>query len=854
MRPPDARQSPDPETDVWVRGGQEPAEDEPRLRAAAQNPSKTSAFRAKILDAVGQAVIATDPQGNVVYWNRAAEALYGWTAEETYGRRAGEFIVPENLSERGEGILTTLKSGKSWSGEFPVKRKDNTVFPVMVTDAPVYDEDGVLVGMVGVSSDLTERVRAEEGLMEAGSLYRTLVEQIPAVTYVDRADGSDEPVYTSPQIRHMLGYTPKEWLEQRLWQERLHPDDRERMLAADERFEAGGDRFEEEYRLLAKDGSVVWVREEAALVRDGRGEPLYWQGVMHDITERRRVEEARRKSEANLAEAQRLAHLGSWEWDLVTGELSWSDEVFRIYGLESGAFVPDLERFMDAVHPQDREALNRAIDQALHGGKPYELEHRVLRLRGEIRWVHSRGEVVRDGEGKPFKMLGTVYDVTERKALESRLRYQAYHDMLTDLPNRHVLLDRLGQALRRARRAMGREAAVLFMDLDGFKHVNDSLGHGTGDLLLVALAERLRRCLRPEDTLARFGGDEFVVLLEDVAGPEYPIRVVKRLMDALRRPFTVDGREVFVGASVGVAIGGAREKGPEELLKDADTAMYRAKEEGTGYRLFDPAMYERAVARLRLENDLRRAVENREFVVHYQPIVRPNGGDVWGAEALVRWRHPGRGLLSPAQFMPLAEEGGFSVPMGQGVLEDACRQAAKRLEAPHPGAPPFVVSVNLSAKQLADPDLVEKVEGTLGRTGLEPRSLCLEVTETVYVKAIETNPAALDRLRALGTLVSLDDFGVGYSSLSYLKHLPVDVLKVDRSFVAGVGEDAGDTAIVRMIVDLAHAVGIRVVAEGVENEVQAARLGEMGCDLVQGYFFGKPLPEERTGVSRRVGP
>jgi diguanylate cyclase (GGDEF)-like protein len=379
------------------------------------------------------------------------------------------------------------------------------------------------------------------------------------------------------------------------------------------------------------------------------------------------------------------------------------------------------------------------------------------------------------------------------------------------------------------------------MDLDGFKVVNDSLGHEAGDLLLTVVAQRLGRCLRPEDTLARFGGDEFVVLLGDVGDPDEAVRVAERITEELRRPFVLEGRSLFASASIGIGTGDARTKTTDDLLRDADTAMYRAKESGDGYRVFDPTMHEQAVKRLELENDLRRAIERGEFVVHYQPIVRLDGVDVWGVEALVRWKHPERGLLNPDEFVPVAEESGLMVPMGVAVLEEACRRAVEWQKA-HPQIPPLVMSVNLSARQLARPDLAGTVEDVLGRTGLEGSCLALDVTETAYVKTLEGNTGALDRLRGAGVKVSIDDFGTGYSSLSYLKRLPADAIKVDKSFVGGLGEDAEDTAIVRMIVELAHTLGMEVVAEGVETEEQAALLREMGCDFGQGFHFSKPLP------------
>jgi predicted signal transduction protein with EAL and GGDEF domain len=357
---------------------------------------------------------------------------------------------------------------------------------------------------------------------------------------------------------------------------------------------------------------------------------------------------------------------------------------------------------------------------------------------------------------------------------------------------------------------------------------------------LVRVGEHLRRCLRPEDTLSRFGGDEFAMLLENLSSPRDAVQVAERIMLELRSPFVLEGRELVLRASIGIALGDARTKGPGELLKDADTAMYRAKDEVSGYRIFEPGMYKQALRRLKLENDMRRALEDQEFVIHYQPIVDLRTGGVWGIEALVRWKHPERGLLEPSEFVPVAEETGLIVPLGERVLEEACRQAAQ-WQQKRPEAGPLVVCVNLSARQLKHPDLARTVKGVLGSSGLEGRRLCLDITETLYITVLEGNTEALDDLKRMGVRLSIDDFGMGYSSLSYLKRLPADTLKIDRSFVAGLGEDVEDTAIVQMTISLAHTLEMRIVAEGVQCEEQAEQLREMGCDLGQGFYFARPL-------------
>lgn len=497
----------------------------------------------------------------------------------------------------------------------------------------------------------------------------------------------------------------------------------------------------------------------------------------------------------------------------------------------------------DYVHPDDLEGALRALAETLMTPRALPpLEFRARHADGSWRYV----EVVRNNRLNDASVGGvviTVRDITERKSLQERLEYQAFHDPLTDLPNRRLFMDRLGQALRRTRRKKDRRVALLFMDLDEFKSINDSSGHEAGDLLLVVVAERLKRYLRPEDTLARFGGDEFVVLIEDAASPGGAMRVAERIIKGFLDPFVLEGREVYARPSIGIALGEDRTESPEDLVRKADTAMYRAKDEGSGCKVFDPAMHDQAVHRLELENNLRRAVNEDEFVIHYQPIVNLQTGAVWGVEALVRWEHPKWGLLDPDEFVPVAEESGLVVPMGGLVLKEACRQAVE-WQREFPLTPPLAISVNLSGRQLRSPDLHKVVSLALEASGLPASSLGLDVTETVYVSALHVNTAALDRLRALGVRISLDDFGNGYSSLTYLKRLPADMLKIDKSFVRGLGVEAQDTAIVQTIVDLAHILGMEVVAEGVEIEEQAVLLKEMGCDFAQGFFFAKPLPPE----------
>jgi len=443
--------------------------------------------------------------------------------------------------------------------------------------------------------------------------------------------------------------------------------------------------------------------------------------------------------------------------------------------------------------------------------------------------------------------IAVVRDITERKAFEQQLSYLAFHDPLSGLPNRALFMDRLEHALARAARRQS-AAAVLFLDLDNFKVINDSLGHKAGDELLVETAKRIQACLRPEDTAARLGGDEFTILLEEVAEIGDAIRVAERIAQELATPFKLDRQEVFSTASIGIALSAPGHDRPDALVRNADAAMYRAKADGKArFQLFEQSMNARARERLELETDLRRAIDRRELQVYYQPIVSLTTGRITEMEALVRWERPAHGMVSPAEFIPIAEDLGLIVPIGQWVLEQACWQA-RLWQTRHRGQQPLVMSVNLSARQFQHPTLIDDIARVLRETGLEPKTLKLEITESVVMQRAESTVATLQELKRLGVQLAIDDFGTGYSSLSYLKRFPVDTLKIDRSFVASIEDDSQDTAIVNAVLALATALNLTVTAEGIETLEQLRRLHALGCDRGQGYYFAKPLPATAIGA------
>lgn len=549
---------------------------------------------------------------------------------------------------------------------------------------------------------------------------------------------------------------------------------------------------------------------------------------------------ALKHTETSLAEAQRIARLGNWEWDIASNHVYWSDELYRILGYAPQEFVANYAAFVNAVHPEDRCSVMEIMDQVIKKHEPYSFEHRILLPNGTVRIVHEQGEVTVDLNNKPLRVVGALQDVTEQKVAQERLSYLAYFDPLTGLPNRVLLNERMQQSMAEASR-VERLVAILYLDLDRFKYVNDTLGHEVGDALIKMVAERLSSLLRPGgDTVSHYGGDEFTIVLANVAHVDDVTRVAQKIVDSFTQPFTLAHRDLYITASIGITLYPLDDSSIENLFKNADAAMYHAKERGRNtFQFYTAEMNIRAARRFAVETALRHALERGELSLHYQPQVDLKTGSLYGMEALLRWHSAEFGSVSPVEFIPLAEESGLIQSIGEWVLRSACAQTRAWQKA---GFADLRIAVNLSARQFRQENLVQLIRQTLLDTELEAKFLDIEITESMLMHDMDRTVATLMELSALGAALSVDDFGTGYSSLSYLKRFPIDVLKIDRSFVNDITGAPNDAAIATAIIAMAHSLGIKVVAEGVETKIQMEFLQQHHCDGMQGYFFSKPLP------------
>jgi diguanylate cyclase (GGDEF)-like protein/PAS domain S-box-containing protein len=584
------------------------------------------------------------------------------------------------------------------------------------------------------------------------------------------------------------------------------------------------------------------LADYAAVALENAG--LYEQ-AREEITLRKDVEDALRESEERYALAVKGANDGIWDWDLRTNQIHYSSRWKAMLGFQEDEVGGTIGEWFNRVHVEDAERLQLDIASHLKGvTAQFENEHRILHKDSAYRWVLTRGIAVRGQDGTATRMAGSMTDITDRKYAEAKLLHNAFYDPLTNLPNRALFLERLRFAVERAKRHADYFFAVLFLDLDRFKNINDSMGHLAGDQLLVSIARRIEEGRRSTDMVARLGGDEFVVLLDEINGSDDAVNIANWLQDALRQIFHLDGREVEMTASIGIVLSTNGYERSEDVLRDADIAMYSAKANGKDrYEIFDPSMRTRVLERIELEADLRHALANQELTVYYQPIISLANGHLVGFEALARWLHPKLGLLQPSEFIPLAEETGLIIGLDRWVMREACRQM-RAWHQQNPNLANLTISVNMSGKQIVQPDLIATVQSILDETQLNPKKLKIEMTENVIMDNSELTVAIFKKLQALGVQVQIDDFGVGYSSLNYLSQFPINALKIDQTFVRNMNNNSNQSEIVQAIVTLTHRLGVGVIAEGMETMNQMARLKELGCEFGQGYLVSVPLANQ----------
>ena len=594
--------------------------------------------------------------------------------------------------------------------------------------------------------------------------------------------------------------------------------------------------------------AVRAVREGAQdyLIKKEVDTALLTKSISYAI-ERQKSDAALRESEERYALAVAGASEGIWDWNIITDEAYFSPRWYSLVGCDSEEVTANISMWFDRVHPDDLLPLHASLKAHFRDvDTHFEHELRMRHSGGEYRWMLVRGQAVCNGDGVCYRMAGSLADITDRKRTEDQLLHDAMHDALTELPNRSLFLDRLSQAMKIFKRDSARRYAVLFFDLDRFKNINDSLGHTVGDSLLVAIAQRLKPLLRPSDTLARLSGDEFAVLLNYISSTGDATEVAKRIHEMLEKEFVIQGNTIYASASIGVAMAADQYESPEQVIRDADLAMYRAKAlEEEDAVIFDAHMHASVVQRLRIETDMRRALDREEFVVHYQPIVSLNTGRVLSFEALVRWQHPEQGLIGPNEFIEIAEETGMINELSWWILGQSIAQT-RRWQQLVPNNKDLGVSVNVTGSMFRSKDIAEQLLHLLRSCDLQPDHLHLEITERSFMDHQEAVLSELDKLRAAGVQLHIDEFGTGYSSLSYLKRYSYDTLKIDRSFIRDVTNKGQANAIVQAIVSLGRDLNMNIVAEGVENAEQVRFLREMNCPEAQGFWFSRPLTEDEA--------
>ncbi|MFA7387568.1 MAG: EAL domain-containing protein [Thiohalobacteraceae bacterium] len=812
-------------------------------RRAAESALRESEAQFRLLlDSSPEAIFGVDTNGVCTFVNPACLRMLGYRHDTDL---LGKLLHPLMHHSHADGtpypaehcrIRRAAVSGQSTHADDEVYwRADGSSFPVEYWSHPMY-RDGELIGSVVIFTDISERKRSEQALRESEERYRLISNVASDLLYscVRGPDGHFRIDWATASVDRVFSYTLEEVIARGCWRCYVHPDD----LPIFERNLTNlqpGQNSVCELRILAKDGSVRFVRAYSKVVGETSRHRLY--GGCRDITDRKQAELALQESEARFRAM--AEHSADWIWsmDLRGRHLFANHKGASLLGYE----LEELLRLepIDLIHPDDRAPFQETFRRALErqGG----WHNCVLRRRhrdGGYRVFESNASPLFNESQRLIGFQGVDRDITERREAEERIEFLAHHDLLTGLPNRLLLRDRFEQALQRAERGKA-HVGLLFLDLDNFKMVNDTLGHATGDKLLQAVVARIMRCMRDTDTVCRHGGDEFILLLNEIPDMETVERIATSILAELSAPIEIEGHSLNPSGSIGVSFYPEDGQDFDSLLQKADAAMYSAKDAGRNtYRFFNEAMNLRAQEHLLLQNRMHRALGRGEFSLEYQPQLSVVSGRVFGVEALLRWHSPDLGQVLPSRFIPVAEDSGFIVPIGAWVLQEACRQAQVWRER---GLPELGMSVNLSALQFRRGDLVETVASALGDSGFPPHLLELELTESILLQNVDHTLATVQRLKALGVRLAIDDFGTGYSSLSYLKRFTVDKLKIDQSFVRDIGTDPDDAAIVRAIIQMAKSLRLSIIAEGVETGEQLDFLQREGCPEVQGHYFSRPL-------------
>ncbi|MFH2140302.1 MAG: EAL domain-containing protein [Pseudomonadota bacterium] len=915
----------------------------------------------RILETTADGYWKTDGRAHLLEVNDAYCQMSGYSREELLTMSIPQLEAKELSPEEVGKHIAYIKSHGMDRFDTEHRHKDGTLFDVEILTTYWSDEDR----FIAFVRDISDRVHDRKELQSRKEEYDRLTTNIPIGVYLLHTSpgGLFEFKYVSQRFCEMLGQSAADiYADSSAAFRSIHPDDKDRFVKENQAAVRSPAAFNTEVRLL-QDGEEKWVRIESKPEAGENGE-CTWDGIMADITERKRAQAELERERERLAEAQKAGHFGSWELDLLSGRLVWSEQIFQIFEIDPTRFVPSYEAFLVAIHPDDRDKVSQAYTDSLVDRKPYQIIHRLLFADGRIKWVEERCSSTFDASGDPVRSIGTVQDVTEREMLaeqnriasvafetqeaiivtdrnaniikvnhsfevttgyseeevlgknprilasgrhdrefyqqmwqavltegrwsgevwdrrksgeiypkwltitavkhmdevthyvavfvditeqkkaEEEIRNLAFYDPLTSLPNRRLLQDHLQRALSQSARN-DQYGALMFLDLDHFKVLNDTKGHEYGDRLLVEVARRLSACVRDTDTISRFGGDEFVVLLEGMnVFKEEAVaqagRLAEKIREALSQPYQLEGVLHRSTPSIGIVLFRGNEVNSEELLKRADLAMYQSKEGGRNkVTFFESSMQAVLESRTLLEGALRQALAKGELEMYYQ-LQTDDTKALLGAEVLLRWRSAELGMVSPAQFIPMAEQTKLILPIGHWVLENACRQL-KRWES-HPVLGRMHLAVNISPVQFHQPDFVRQVKEILLESGADPRRLELELTENLVLEDIDEATRKMAALKEIGVRFSMDDFGTGYSSLQYIKRLPIDLLKIDQSFVRDILTDSGDAMMVQTISGMAKNFGFGVIAEGVEEHAQISPLVERGCSKFQGYLFSRPVP------------